>query len=80
MSFRQLPDVSEVIEKEWLLFRSAIISSAAETCRQKRLRVAGDSEKKTPWWKQEVKEAIRAKKDTFKALLQDRSSSDLQSR
>ena len=27
--FRQLPDVSEDIEKEWLLFRSAIISSAA---------------------------------------------------
>ena len=30
--FRQLPDVSEDIEKEWLLFRSAIISSAAEIC------------------------------------------------
>ena len=42
--------------------------------------MAGDSEKKTPWWNQEVKEAIRAKKDAFKAWLQDRSSSDLQSR
>ena len=38
----------------------------------------GDSEKRTPWWNQEVKEAIRAKKDAFKAWLQDRSSSDLQ--
>ena len=36
--------------------------------------------KRTPWWNQEVKEAIRAKKDAFKAWLQDRSSSDLQSR
>ena len=44
--FRQLPDVSQDIEKEWLLFRSAIISSAAESCGQKRLRVAGDSEKR----------------------------------
>ena len=78
--FRQLPDVSEDIEKEWLLFRSAIISPAAESCGRKRLRVAGDSEKRTPWWNQEVKEAIRAKKDAFKAWLQDRSSSDLQSR
>ena len=68
------------IEKDWLLFRSAIISSAAESCGRKRLRVAGDSEKRTPWWNQEVKEAIRAKKDAFKAWLQDRSSSDLQSR
>ena len=43
--FRQLPDVSGDIEKEWLLFKSAIISSAAESCWQKRLRLAGDSEK-----------------------------------
>ena len=42
-----------------------------------RLSVAGDSEKRTRWWSQEVKKAIRAKKDAFKALLQDRSSSDL---
>ena len=67
--FRQLPDVSEDIEREWLLSRSAIISSAAESCGQKRLRVEGDSEKRTPWWNQEVKEAIRAKKDAFKAWL-----------
>ena len=71
--FRQLPNVSEDIEKEWLLFRSAIISSAAESCGQKRLRMAGDSEKRTPWWNQEVKGAIREKKGAFKAWLQDRS-------
>ena len=65
--FRQLPDLSENIEKEWLLFRSAIILSAAESCERKRLRVAGDREKRTPWWNQEVKEALRAKKDAFKA-------------
>ena len=56
--FRQLPHVSEDIEKEWLLFRSANISSAAESCERKRLRVAGDSEKRTLWRNQEVKEAI----------------------
>ena len=78
--FRQLPDVSEDIEKEWLLFRSAIISSTAESCGQKRLRVAGDSEKRTLYWNQVVKKAIRAKKDAFKVLLYDRSSSDLQFR
>ena len=49
--FRQLPDVSEDIERKWLLFRSAIISSAAESCGRKRLRVAGDSEKRTFWWR-----------------------------
>ena len=78
--FRQLPDVSEDIEMEWSLFKSAITASAVESCGRKRLRVAADSEKRTPWWNQDVKEAIRAKKDAFKALLQNRSSSDLQSR
>ena len=77
--FRQLPDVSEDIEREWLLFRAAIISSAAASCGRERFRVAGDSEKRTRWWNQEVKEGIRAEKDTFKALLLDRSPSDLQS-
>jgi len=42
--------------------------------------VAGGSEKRTSWWNQDVEEAIRAKKDAFKALLQNRSSSDLQTR
>ena len=68
--FKLLPDVSEDIEKEWLLFRSAIISSAAESCGQKRIKGADDSEKRTPWWNQEVKEAIRAKKDSFKIFVQ----------
>ena len=39
----------------------------------------GDSEKRTPWWNQEVEEAIRTMKDTIKALFQDRTLSDLQS-
>ena len=33
--FRQLPDVSEDIEKEWLRFKSAITSSAADSCGHK---------------------------------------------
>ena len=42
--------------------------------------MARGREKRTPRWNQDVKKAIRAKKDTFKALLQNRSSSNLQSR
>ena len=47
-NFRQLADAFEDIEKEWQLFKSEIISSAAKCCARKRLKVAGDSEKKTP--------------------------------
>ena len=45
--FRQLPDASEDIKEEWQPFRSAIISSAAESCGRKRLRVEGDSDERT---------------------------------
>ena len=48
-NFRQLADAFEDIEKEWQLFNSEIISSAAKCCAQKRLKVAGNSEKKTSW-------------------------------
>ena len=65
---------------EWSLFRTAMISSAVESCGQAWLRMAVGSEKRTPWWNQVVKEASRAKKNAFKALLQNRSSFDLQSR
>ena len=65
---------------EWLLFQTVMNSSAVESCEWKRLRMAASSEKRTPWWNQDVEKAIRAKKDAFKSLLQNRSSSDLQSR
>ena len=65
---------------EWSLFRTAMISSAVESCGRMRLRMAAGSEKTTPWWNQDVEEAIRAEKNAFKAMLQNRSSSDMQSR
>ena len=42
--------------------------------------MAAGTEKRVLWWNQDVEEAIRAKKDAFKALLQNRSLSNLQSR
>ena len=54
--------------KCWL-FETAIISSAVESCGRKRLKMVAVSEKSTPWWNQDVKEAIQAKKNAFKALL-----------
>ena len=80
VKFRQLFKDFEDIEMEWWLFRKAMISSAVGSCEQKRLRMAVGNEKRTPWWNLDIKEAIRAKVNAFKALLQNRSSSDLRSR
>ena len=79
-NFPQLSVVSEDIEKKWMLFRTAIISSAVKSCRQKRIKIAAGCEKRTSWWTQDVKEANRAKKDAFKALFQSRLSFYLQFR
>ena len=64
--FRQLPEISQDIELECLLFQTAMISSAVESCGPKWLIATAGSKKRTPWWNQEVKEAIRAKKDALR--------------
>ena len=64
---------------KWSLFLTAMISSAVDSYGRKRLGAAAGSEKRMPLWNQAFKKAIRAKKGAFKALLQNRSSFNLQS-
>ena len=45
-NFRQLADAFDDIEKEWQLFKSEIISSAAKCCARKRLKVTAIVRKK----------------------------------
>ena len=56
------------------MFKTAILSCAEEVCGRKRLGVSMNSEKKTSWWNKEVKEAVQAKKEAYKAWLHDKSS------
>ena len=72
--FKELPASTEDIETEWCLFRTALITFATNCCGRKRVGGAKSSEKRTPWWNQEVKEAIRAKKVVNKAWLANKSS------
>ena len=64
--FKELPISTEDIETEWCLFRLAVITSATNCCGRKRVGGTKGSEKRTFWWNQEVKEAIRAKKVAYK--------------
>ena len=50
---------------------------ATTCCRRKRVGETKSSEKRTPWWNQEVKEAIRAKKVAFKAWFLNKLSVEL---
>ena len=78
--FRELPGYTEDVETEWDLFKSAVITSAAAGCNCKRVGGQMGSEKRTAWWNQAVKEAIRAKKTALRAWLTNKSSEQLRLR
>ena len=71
----------KTIETAWCLFRTAVITSTTNCCACKRVggTKSSGSEKRTPWWNQRVKEAIRAKKVAYKAWLANKSSLELRS-
>ena len=71
--FKELRTPTEDFETEWCLFRTAVISSATNCCGRKRVRGTKSTEKRTPCWNQEVKEAIRAKKVAYEAWLANKS-------
>ena len=71
--FRVLPEYTKDVETEWDLFKSAVIISAASSCGCKRVEDQMGSKKRTAWWNQEVKEAIRAKKTAFRSWLTNKS-------
>ena len=60
-------DYTESVQTEWDLFKSAVIISAAASCACKLVGGQMGSDKRTAWWKQQVKEAIRANKTAFRA-------------
>ena len=77
--FNELPQETAGIETEWELFKTAVTASALSCCGRKRLGVATGSEKRTPWWNEEVQEAVRAKKAAYLAWLSNKSP-DLRNR
>ena len=60
-----------------MVFRTAVITSVTNCCGRERVGGSKSSEIRTPWWNQEVKEAIRAKKGAYKAWLANKSSLEL---
>ena len=60
--FRELPDYNEDVETEWVLLKSTVITPAAASCGCKCVEGQMDSEKRTAWWNQEVKEANMLRK------------------
>ena len=55
------------VEEAWVEFKEAILSMAVEVCGMKRSK---GQQKRTKWWNNEVKKAVRMKKivSTFTAV------------
>ena len=68
-NFSRVPGVEGDIESEWALFRHAIVEAAAASCGR---RVAGASRggnPRTRWWTPGVRDAVRLKKEAYRAWL-----------
>ena len=61
------------------MFRTAVITSATNSCGRKRVGEMKSSQKRTPWWNQQGKKAIRAKKVAYMAWLANKSTIELRS-
>jgi len=56
------------MEPEWAMFRASIIEAAARSCGQKAVGACRGNPR-TRWWTPVVKEAVRLKKEVFRAWL-----------
>ena len=68
------PNATESAEKEWRLFKEAVIEAATEACGLKRVGAAFGGGQRTPWWNEEVKIAVQRKKNAFKEMLGNKTS------
>jgi exonuclease III len=67
--YPMIPNATESVEKEWGLFKNAVIEAATESCGLKRVGAAFGGCQRTPWWNEEVKSAVQRKKTAFKGML-----------
>jgi len=51
------------------MFRASIVEAAARSCGQKAVGVCHGGNPRTRWWTPAVKEAVRLKKEAFRACL-----------
>ncbi|KAL0152538.1 hypothetical protein M9458_052261 [Cirrhinus mrigala] len=68
-SFNQIPREDGDIESEWTMFSASIVNTAVWSCG---CRVSGASRggnPRTRWWTSEVRDAVRLKKESYRAWL-----------
>ena len=68
-SFNRVPGAEGDIDSEWALFRSAIAEAAVTSCGRKAAGASRGGNPRTRWWTPAVRDAVRLKKEAYRAWL-----------
>ncbi|KAK3532843.1 hypothetical protein QTP70_000267 [Hemibagrus guttatus] len=68
-SFNQIPREVGDIESEWTMFSSSIVDAAIRSCGRMVSGAGRGSNPQTQWWALEVRDAVKLKKDSYRAWL-----------
>ncbi|KAK9542006.1 hypothetical protein VZT92_002010 [Zoarces viviparus] len=68
-NFSHIPREVGDTETEWTMFKASIVDAAARSCGRKVIGACRGGNPRTRWWTPEVREAVKLKKENFKAWL-----------
>ena len=68
-NFSRIPGEAGDVESEWTMFKASIVEAAARSCGQKAVGACQGGNRRTRWWTPAVREAVRLKKEAFRAWL-----------
>ena len=72
-SFAQIPREAGDIESEWTMFSTSIVKAAALSCGRRVSGACRGGNPRTRWWTPAVREAVKLKKESYRALLARRT-------
>lgn len=64
---------SDDLETAWKAFKSILVTAAGNVCGKSKIK---EQNKRTPWWNDKVKEAVKKKKELWKKYLASGSKKD----
>ncbi|TWW59276.1 R2DM Retrovirus-related Pol polyprotein from type II retrotransposable element [Takifugu flavidus] len=68
-SFDHVPGEAGDIESEWTMFRASIVEAADRCCGRKVVGACRGGNARTRWWIPAVRDAVKLKKESYRALL-----------
>ena len=68
-NFEHIPGEVGDIESEWTMFRSSIVEAAYLSCGRKVVGACRGGNPRTRWWTPPVRDAVRLKKEAYRAFL-----------